>query len=125
MDLISPATSRAGRWIIVNSAHCNARPKFRLAMIQRRKQRRQRRVLGAVLLLAVASGVVALVREGIWLEVHVAIDAVLVIYAISLREAKRRREERSRKVRSIAAGRRRRSRTNVPEPLQAAGGRHS
>jgi hypothetical protein len=124
MDLISPSTSRAGRWIIVNSTHCNARPKFRLALIQRRKQRRQRRVLVGLVLLAVATGVVAFLREGMWLEAHVGVDAVLALYAISLREAKRRRVERSRKVHSITARRRSRTRGAVQEPLQAAGGPH-
>ena len=80
-------------------------------------------MLVALLLLAVASGIVALAREGVWLEVHVAIDAVTILYAISLREAKRRRHERSRKVRSIAARRRRRLRTDNEERLQAAGAR--
>lgn len=125
MNLISPSTSRAGRWVIVNSTHCNARPRFRLALVQRRRQRRHRRLLVALLLLAAASGAVAAAREGVWLEVHVAIDGVTALYAISLREAKRRRRERSRKVRSIAARRRRRLRAADGEPLEAVGGRQS
>jgi hypothetical protein len=124
MNLISPPTSRAGRWVVVNSTHCNARPKFRLALLERRKQRRRRRLLVAFVLLVSASGAVAAVREGVWLEIHVAIDAVFALYVIGLREAKRRRLERTRKVRSIAARRRSRPRAEVDEPLQAAGGRH-
>jgi hypothetical protein len=122
MKLISPRPSNAGRWVVVNSTHCNARPKFRRALMERRRKRRRQRVLKLLALAAVASGAYAAMRQGAWLEVHIALDVVLALYVVGLRESARRRRERSRKVHSLAARRR-----TVPAEvfgLTAAGGRN-
>jgi hypothetical protein len=123
MNLISPRPSNAGRWVVVNSTHCNAHPRFRLALVQRRRQRRRRRLLLFLVLAAAASGAYAALRGGPWLEINLAIDAVLGLYLIGLRETTRRQLERTRKVRPIAARRRHSSREEVSTPLSTAGGR--
>jgi hypothetical protein len=128
MDLISPESTGAGRWVVVlNSPHRKARASFREAVRMRRAARRRRRLLFLFAFAIGATGAVAVARGGGWLEIHLAADAAFALYCVYLLESSRRRRERSRIVRPLAG--RRTARRDVDErmyePLSAAGGGQS
>jgi hypothetical protein len=126
MDLISPESTGAGRWVVVlNSPHRKARASCREAVRLRRAARRRRRLLLLFAFAIGATGAVAVARGGGWLEIHLAADAAFALYCLFLLESSRRRRERSRVVRQLAG--RRAARRDVEdepmyEPLSAAGG---
>jgi hypothetical protein len=114
MDLIAPR-ARAGRWVVVPE------PYDRLARASfRRGQRRRKRILTFLITAAVASFVAATAAGGAYWTVNLACDLSLALYAVLLREAKRRRVERFSKVRDIS---RRRAHEEVTffEPKVATG----
>lgn len=86
------ARTDSGRWIIVPD------PSRARAVAHRRAQRRRRHLLIGLVLLVVATAVVALWRGGNWRELQLIADGVLVFYVALLFETKRRRDERETKV---------------------------
>lgn len=94
-----PETSSDGRWIVV--PHASERVKKREAL--RRAQARRRRIFGALVFVAVSTAVAALALRGIWLELHLIADGILVFYVAMLFETKKRQDERAAKVHHIAA----------------------
>jgi hypothetical protein len=96
MKLISPYKS-AGRWIVVPPG--GTRPAAPISA-QRTKRRRKYIFMG-LLTAAVGTGIWSLVTGGSQLELHFVVDAALVFYAALLLDAKRRRDERVRKVRDL------------------------
>ncbi len=96
MSLIAPKPA-TGRWIVVpESSDRLARAAFR------RGQRRRKRILIFLVVSAAASAIVAIfVGGGAW-QIHLAFDLSLASYVALLVEAKRRREERLEKVRSLS-----------------------
>ena len=97
----APEPADKGRRIIV--PHASERVK-REAL--RRARVRRRRTLGALGLVAIATGGAAVVRGGAWIELHLMADGILVFYVAMLIEAKRRQDERATKV------------LRIPEPQQ-------
>ncbi|MDQ4064832.1 MAG: hypothetical protein M3161_02170, partial [Actinomycetota bacterium] len=94
MDALAP---RGGRWIVMPT------PGERLRVAARR--RRQRRLQGILIGLLIAVGVTfvtGLLAGGAAWELHLATIGVTATYVVWLRDAKRRRTERARKVRPIA-----------------------
>lgn len=92
MALIAPKTTR-GRWVVVPESSA------RLARVSYRRSRQTRKWLFAFLLIASgASGIAALLAGGAMWEVNLAFDASLALFVVLLIEAKRRHEERERKV---------------------------
>ncbi|MEA2477176.1 MAG: hypothetical protein QOC87_1375 [Actinomycetota bacterium] len=67
----------------------------------RRGQRRRTRILLFLVSAVVTSMIVAIVAGAGWWDTQIALDFSLAIYAALLIEAKRRREERFAKVRTI------------------------
>ena len=115
MSLIAPRRMSAGRWVVVPESRDDlARASFRKA------QRRRRIWLIYLGTAAAISGIVAVVKGGTFVELHLLVDAVVVFYVALLLEAKRRRVERERKVHRL-----RRAAPARAEPLArvSAGGR--
>lgn len=116
MSLIAPRQT-SGRWIVVPESYDRlARSSFE------RGQRRRKRLLIGLLVGAGASLFAAIFAGGGMWELHLAVDASLALYVVLLREAKRRREEHSSKVRSLAV-RRLAEEVKFHEPARAGGGR--
>ena len=117
MSLVAPR-SRGGRWVIVPDNHDLALERMAI-----RQARRRRRTIAAVLVLAaLGTGVWALIEKGIATEIHLVTDAVLVFYIALISETKRRRNERTAKVRPLPP--RREEATAYLETAHAGGGRH-
>ena len=79
---------------------------------------RRRRWFVVLVTAALGTAAAALVYGETWLEIHLLADGILVFYAAFLFETKRRRDERSAKVRRIGgspAGR------GAPERIRAGG----
>lgn len=91
-----------------------------------RRQHRRMQVLIALLLASAATLVVAITSGGAAWEVHLFADASLGVYVVLLREAKKRRDERSVKVRALKRRRslEREDDVRFYEPV-TAGGNHS
>jgi hypothetical protein len=105
MDLIAPSAT-SGRWVVVpNSNHRRASSPLRIAHRQARSQKRRRRLL-VLMIVAVLASAAAGWRVGEpWWEVHIGLNAALALYVGTLLEMKRRREERSVKVRPLRSQR--------------------
>jgi hypothetical protein len=87
-----------------------------------RRARRRRRTIAVVLaLVAIGTGIWALLEKGVAVEIHLVSDAVLVFYIALISESKRRRNERSTKVRRLPA---RHDEPAYLETAHAGGGRH-
>ena len=114
MNLIAPR-SRNGRWIIIPDNHDVALQRLAL----RRARKRRRRILALLVVGALASGVWAYLERGSAIEVHLAVDALLVAWIGYMAESRKRRIERAQKVRSLPA----RRDSAVLEPIEASGGR--
>jgi len=95
MALLAPR-ARTGRWIVVPESY----DRLTRASFQR-GQRRRIQILIALTAAAAATFLVALTSGGAAWEVHLVTDASLGLYVVLLRETKKRRDERSRKVRKI------------------------
>ncbi len=96
MQLMAPR-GRTGRWVVVPE------PYDRLAGRSfRRGQQRRLRIFTTLVAAAGLSGALALFSGGGMWEINLALDASLALYIALLLEAKRRREERERKVHSMA-----------------------
>ncbi|CAN5551252.1 hypothetical protein BH24ACT26_BH24ACT26_16390 [soil metagenome] len=104
MELIAPRRGGSGRWIMApgssGAADRSARRSFR------RTQRRRKRALLAVLATVPVSLIAALLLGGALWEIHLSSYAALAVYVALLVESKRRREESTTKVRSLASRRR-------------------
>ncbi|MGH2807878.1 MAG: hypothetical protein ACRDKT_11460 [Actinomycetota bacterium] len=117
MSLVAPR-SRGGRWVIVPDSHDVA-----LERLGIRRARRRRRTVAAILaLIAIATGIWALVEKGVAVEIHLVADAVLVFYFALVSETKRRRSERATKVRRLPP--RRDEQAAYLETAHAGGTRH-
>ena len=119
MALLAPR-ARTGRWIVVPESYDRlARASFQ------RGQRRRIQILLALLLAALATFAVAFASGGAAWEVHLVSDASLGLYVVLLREAKRRRTERTVKVRTLRGRESREPEEEVRfyEPVQAMGNR--
>ena len=81
---------------------------------------RRRRWFALLVVAALGTAAAAFVWGETWLEIHLLADGILVFYAAFLFETKRRRDERSAKVRTIG---RSRGDREAPERLRA--GSHS
>ncbi len=100
MDALAP---RGGRWIVVPT------PQDRLRTdAMRRRQARLKAILVGLLVAMGVTFVAAVIAGGPAWELHLATIAVSAIYVVWLRDNKRRRSERARKVRAI--------RRRAPEP---------
>ena len=84
----------------------------------RRAQSRRRRWFVVLVTAALASAAAAFVYGETWLEIHLLADGILVFYAAFLFETKRRRDERTAKVRRIG---RSRAERGMPERIHAGG----
>ena len=104
----------SGRWIIIPKA--SERMRQREAF--RRAQIRRRRWFVVLVTAALGTAVAAFVYGETWLEIHLLADGILVFYAAVLFETKRRRDERSAKVRRIGGSQAERG---VPERIRAGG----
>lgn len=103
MELIAPRrpqTHPAGRWIVVPESRVDlGRESFK------RGQRTRRRILEAMIGACLGSlGAALALHDRAW-EVQLACDASLLLYCALLVQAKRRRQQRVRKVRPIGRGR--------------------
>ena len=113
MDALAP---RGGRWIVIPT------PGERLhAQALRRRQGRLKAILVGLLVAVGLTFVAALVAGGAAWELHLATIGATGLYLVWLREAKRRRSERARKVRPIA--RRERPHPSTFEEASVAGQR--
>jgi len=99
MQLMAPR-ARTGRWVVIPEPH--DRPASRSF---RRARDRRLRIFVTLIGAAGASALLALVAGGGMWEVNLALDASLALYVALLLEAKRRREERERKVHRMASRR--------------------
>ena len=119
MALLAPR-ARTGRWIVVPESY----DRLTRASYQR-GQRHRTQILIALLLAALATFLVALSSGGAAWEVHLVTDASLGLYVVLLREAKKRRTERSTKVRAIPKRSTREDEEEVRfyEPVSAAANR--
>lgn len=115
MQLIAPKASDEGRWVLVpESSEHLVRASFR------RGQRRRRRIFAfLVASVPVSAMAAAFVEAALW-PAHLALDASLVLYVVLLIDAKRRREERSQKVRSIRSPRMQRAGAGIFKTAEAA-----
>lgn len=95
LDLLAPRP-QTGRWIVVPESY----DRLRRASYNRGQRRRQQ-ILIALLLAAGLSGIAAIFAGGAAWEAHLALDASLAMYVMLLLEAKKRRTERTKKVRSL------------------------
>ncbi len=68
----------------------------------KKAQHRRRRMLALLVATALLSAVAAVLRGQPWLEIHLMADGALLFYVALLHEAKRRREEKLTKVRTLA-----------------------
>ena len=108
MHLLSPRLSEEGRWVVVPGDERVRPSSQRRALRQQRILKRRRKLLSLLVWMAVVSLVASFFNApGGWLP-HLGIDVVLLGYAGFLIESKRRRIERSRKVRPIDQKRARR-----------------
>ena len=101
MDLIAPPGPRAGRWVVVLNGRDRGRSAIVKAQRHARAVRRRRRFLMLLLLAALGTLAAAMVREGGWWEIHVAVDVALVVYLGVLLETKKRRAEQGVKVKRL------------------------
>jgi hypothetical protein len=86
-----------------------------------RAARRRRRLIAVLLaLVALGTGIWALLEKGVAIEIHLVADAVLVFYIALISETKRRRNERATKVRRLPP----RDEPAYLETAHAGGGRH-
>ena len=101
MDLIAPPGPRAGRWVVV----VNGKEGHRSAIVKARRQaravRRRRRLLTLLFLGSLGTLGAALLRQGGWWEIHVVVDAALVLYVGWLLESRKRRTELGGKVKRL------------------------
>jgi hypothetical protein len=87
-----------------------------------RKARRRRKTIAFLLaFVAFGTGIWALLEKGVAVEIHLVSDAVLVFYIALISETKRRRNERSTKVRRLPIPR---DEPAYLETAHAGGGRH-
>lgn len=115
MNLLAPR-ARVGRWIVVPESRDRlARTSFQ------RGQRLRTRILICLLLTAAGTLAVAVASGGGAWEVHLGSDASLALYVVLLREAKKRRTERTEKVTKI--GPRDKEEVRFHEPVKAMGNR--
>jgi hypothetical protein len=92
--------ARTGRWVVVPEPH-----ESQASRSHRRGQQRRLHIFVSLVAAAGLSGAVALLAGGGMWEVNLALDASLALYVSLLLEAKRRREERERKVHTMATRR--------------------
>ncbi|MDP9069361.1 MAG: hypothetical protein M3N53_13590 [Actinomycetota bacterium] len=90
--------STSGRWIVVPVSEERAREREAF----RRAQRRRRRLLALLVGTAAVSAIAAIAARGVWVDLHLMIDGILVFYVAMLFELKRRRDERFEKVRPLS-----------------------
>lgn len=101
MSMIAPPRhQRGGRRLIV------PRSAGRKVQTYRRSQRQRVRILAFLGALLPLSAIIAVVMGEGWWELHIAFDFSFALYVALLLEAKRRRQERLRKVRPLASRRR-------------------
>jgi uncharacterized membrane protein (DUF485 family) len=99
MSSVSPMAS--GRLVMT---HVTARQDARqLAKV--RKQRQRYNTFTSLLILAGSTAFVAIIGRGVWIELHLAVDGILLGYVAWLIENRNRRAERSQKVRRIRPAR--------------------
>lgn len=110
MSMMAPR-SRGGRWVIVPDGHAEAQARH----FARRAKRRQARVLLSLVVVAVATGIWAIVSAGAAVPVHIAIDVLTLAYGGVVVETRRRQAEQRRKLRSLARHPMSSSRTPWPE----------
>lgn len=124
MQLIAPRSGRGGRWVVVPESNDRlARSSFR------RGQDRRRKMFVFLAVATAVSFVLASVGGGALWEIHIAFAVSLGLYVALLLEAKRRRVEKTDKVRSIGAHRVERSPFGdvgrFEDRAQAVGGRRA
>ena len=115
MSLVAPR-GRGGRWVIVPDNHDLALERMAI----RRARRRRRTIAFLLTLVALGTGVWALLERGVAIEIHLVADAVLVFYVALISETNRRRGERAAKVRRLPQ----REEPTYLETAHAGGGRH-
>lgn len=93
MEALAP---RTGRWIVMPAPHDRLRVEA-----ARRRQARLKAILVGLLGAVAVTFVAAVVAGGLAWELHLGTLAIAGIYVVWLRDAKRRRRERARKVRAI------------------------
>lgn len=95
MRLISPRAYN-GRWIVVPESRDRlARQAFK------QEQRRRKLTLGVLVGVAALTGIWAIASGGSAIEIHLVADAGVAFYVALLLDAKRRRDERTSKVRRL------------------------
>jgi hypothetical protein len=119
MEMIAPARSNAGRWVIVPKSHGPRSRGHRRVLAQRR------RFFQVLLGAAAAVLLIAFWRGGGWWEAQLLTDGAVAFYIAFLLAAKRQREDTMRKVRPLVA---RRAMTDAKEvtfyePARASGGK--
>lgn len=119
MRLIAPRT-RGGRWIVVPEP----RDLIEVGWSHRVQQRRMAILIG-LLALAIATALWAIFSDATAaFEIHLVVDAAAAFYVALLIDGKRRRAERSVKVRPLASAPSTKD-APVSEPLEASGGRRA
>lgn len=97
LDLIAPKATEEGRWIVMPES-----PDRLQRAAFRRGQQRRARILVLLAAAAVSTLLLALVAGGAVWELQLACDASLALYVFLLLDAKKRRSEKTTKVRQIA-----------------------
>jgi hypothetical protein len=113
MRVMAPHAA-TGRWVVVPDPY-----EGRASRSHRRGQRRRLQIFIFLVAAAGLSGAVALFSGGGMWEVNLALDASLALYVALLLEAKRRAEERERKVHSMVS---RRAQVSFEGRAEAYGG---
>ena len=90
--------SRSGRWVIIPENHTAAQTR----MLARRTRRRRTRIMTALVVAMIATGIWALTGSATAVSLHLVIDMAAVFYGAMLYESRRRRNEQRRKVRNLA-----------------------
>ena len=101
MEALAP---RGGRWVVVPTA-----PERLRAEAMRRRQGRLKAILLGLLVAVLVTFLAGSIAGGAAWELHLATIGVTGIYIVWLRDGKRRRSERARKVRAIPRAPRRRA----------------
>ena len=108
--MIAPR-SRGGRWVIVPDGHSAARARA----LARQRRRRRFRILSALVVVAIGTGVWAMLGSMVALSLNLVADAGVIVYGAATYEASRRAKEQLRKVRALTRHPLSVSRTPWPE----------
>jgi hypothetical protein len=98
MRLISPRARSAGRWVVV--------PESRERLLHQaflRAQDRRRHIFMGLVVIALVTGVWAVVAGGRLVELHLMVDALAAFYLALMMDARRKLVDREQKVHALHA----------------------